>query len=263
MIESEKIIRLYLLQLGISLHGARMYQTLLTYGEQTISELSRRANIERTRVYRELPKLDRANLIEIDREEKSVLVRAAPLHNVQILLSKREQQVSDLVALLPKFEKAAQVSQRNVYETAVRSYRGSDGIKQMLWNETKAKGELLSVLRYGIQIKTRAAFFDRWVAQCNARGLTSRSIVSSDFHTTQASWHAKHITNKLLNWQGRVVAPNVFPIEQNIIIHDDTVGFFNWGDDEIYGIEIKNQLNADTQRHFFELLWAQASSQKS
>lgn len=251
------IIQPYLRRLGLTPYATKLYEVLLARGELSISDLARYSHIERTRVYRVLPELESTGLIEITREEREVLVSAAELSNVQILLSKKEQEVADLARLLPTFQSAVAYSLSPVANrTIVKTYRGSDGIKQMLWNETKAKGELLSILRHGIQLKTKKAFFERWVERCNQQGLHARGVVSEEFTDSLAMWHTKHVTDKLRYWQGRVVSSGAFSIEQNMIIYDDVVGFFNWGEDEVYGVEIHNPLIANTQRQFFELLWS-------
>ncbi|MFZ1812118.1 MAG: helix-turn-helix domain-containing protein [Candidatus Saccharimonadales bacterium] len=247
----------YFQRLGLSDHAARVYVALHTHGEQTISDISRHSGVERTRVYRVLPELRSVGLIEQSSEYARDLYRAAPLSNVQILISKREQDLVSLASYLPLVEQSLHRNAESVSQTRVQVYRGVEGLKQMLWNETKASSEVLSIMPEVIQLRTKAAFFKRWVTACNDRGLTFRSIIGSQFDASRTRWYDRHVNERLQNWQGRVIDDTSLAITHHTIIYDDVVGYFAW-DKELVGIEIHNPLIAATQRQMFELLWSSA-----
>jgi len=253
-------VQAYFVKLGLSEQTPLLYAALTEFGPQTISELSRSSGVERTRIYRLLDELKSANLIEINQEYKHGIVKAAPLDNLQIMLAQKEQEVSDLHDLLPLIEQQLSPGGSDASSTQVRFYRGATGIKQMLWNETKAKGEILSILSEGIQLKTKSKFFERWVSRCNDRELQFRSIVGERFTTGQEQWYAAHINDGLQNWKGRKIDSCVFPVTHSTLIYDDIVGYFYWDKDEIFGIEIQNQLIASAQVSLFEMLWQQGKS---
>lgn len=244
--------------LGLVPEIGAIYNALYVFGPQTISELARSSKVERTLIYRLLDELRALNLIEIDSEYKHGILRAAPIGNLQILLAKKEQEVATLQANLPLLERALAQSKPAHPATNVQFYRGPDGVKQMLWNETKSKGEILGILHENIQVKTNSRFFERWTDACNARGLHFRGIVSDEFQASQHAWYGGVIRERLANWEPRFVSPALFKISHNTIMYDNVVGHFNWQDDEIYGVEIHNADIANSQRQLFELLWKQA-----
>lgn len=89
-------LRDYFSKLGLEAEMADLYLTLHAYGPQTITGLARLAKVERTRVYRLLDKLTASNLVEVEKQYKRVILHAAPIMNLQILLSHREQEVRSL-----------------------------------------------------------------------------------------------------------------------------------------------------------------------
>lgn len=249
------LLKSYLQKIGLTPHATRIYIALVQHGEQSITDIAQHSGLERTKVYRTLPELENSGLVRINSQSERSSIAAMPFDTVQILLSNKEQELDDLRRATPRVARALRELSSAAPRTNVKVYRGAEGIKQMLWNQTKASGELLSILRHGIQLDTRQKFFERWVSACNANEIAARSIVGADFNAGLDTWRTHREVERLKNWQGRSVPPEIFTIEHDMIIYDNTVGYFYWGSDEIFGIEITNQLVAKTQRQFFELLW--------
>lgn len=249
-------VRDYFSKLGLQAEVADLYFALHQKGPQSISELSRNSGVERTRIYRLLDELQRNALIEVEEEYKRKILKAVPVSNLQVLFSKREQELMELQSFLPSLEKILETSSIQTTSTGIQFYQGEDGIKQLLWNETKAKGEVVSILYENIQGKTAEKFFDRWVGKCNELGLHFRSIVSDSFLESQEAWYSNHVNERLKNWQARYLDSKVFNISHTSIIYDDVVAYYSWRDNEIFGIEIHNMDIANAQRELFELLWS-------
>lgn len=255
MINDTQAVRAYFFKLGLSSEIADIYITLCAYGPQSISELARHSGVERTRIYRLQEELKASNLIEIETQYKRSIFRAAPITNLQILISKKEQEVRELQEELARLHRGLQGASLVSPATRVQVYHGSDGVKQMLWNETKARSESLSILYENMQIRTNTTFFDRWARKCNERKLTFRSIISDNFITTQKEWYKTHTNERLAHWQGRYVPDGVFLITHSTVVYDNITAYYNWKDGEVFGLEVHNQEIADVQRQFFEMLW--------
>ena len=255
MNDHQKAIENYFSKLGLEPEVAAIYLTLHTYGAQTMSDLARNSGVERTMIYRLLPTLTQHNLIEVESEYKHGIIKAAPFANLQIILSKKEQELEDLQKSFPLLEESLTQIAATSPDTKVQFYRGADGVKQMLWNETKAKDEILSILYENIQIRTNSKFFERWVEKCNDAGISFRGIVSDTFLESQKKWYSEHTNNRLEKWEERYVSPETFEISHSTVVYGDVVAHFNWNDTEVFGIEIYNKQIADTQRQLFKLLW--------
>jgi hypothetical protein len=142
--------------------------------------------------------------------------------------------------------------------TKVQFYRGIEGSKQTLWNQTRAKTETCSILHENIQTRAYATFFERWVQRCNERNMHFRGIVDDNYINTQKSWYATHQNERLKNWQSRYIAPDVFSVHHSTVVYDNVVCHYIWKDNEIFSIEIHNAEIAEAQRQYFNLLWKQA-----
>lgn len=254
----QKVVRSYFHKLGLEPRLADLYLCLHTHGRLTISELARKAGMERTQIYRLLDDLKTNALIEIDSEYKRQLLRAAPIENLQVLMAKREQELAELQAELPTITSLLEKSLLQQEATRIQFYQGLDGVKQILWNETRTGGETLSILNATIQMNTDQKFFERWVSRVNEKQVTHRSLVNDEFLDSQRLWAVRAVTDKLDNWQARLVTAELFEISHSTIIYDNVVAFFDWKDQEIFGIEIHNPAIADAQRKLFELLWRQS-----
>jgi sugar-specific transcriptional regulator TrmB len=260
MIDHEPVIRAYFEKLGLEPEVADLYFALYLRGPQTISELARASGVERTRIYRLMEHLRNSGLVEVEVRYKSSLFRAAPISNVRLLVSRKEQELKGLQVELPVVEAALERNSLVSPATRVQFYHGPDGVKQMFWNQTKANSEVLSILYENMQIRTQSVFFERWVRRCNERGMELRSIIGDAFVKSQHSWYAVHDNERLEKWQARYVPESLFTITHGLLLYDDVVGYLNWKDEEVFGVEIHNPDIARSQRRFFELLWDQAQA---
>lgn len=249
-------IRNYFAKLGLEPEIADLYLTLHAYGAQHISALSRNSGIERTRVYRLIDTLTAHNLIETETHYKRTILRAAPILNLQILLSQREQELRTLQSELEHLHHS--LNKDHMIEsplTRVQFYHGTEGIKQMFWNQTKGKSESLSILHETMQTRSSLAFFERWVRKCNEQGLQFRGLISDHFLQDLQKWYSKNQNERLENWESRYVPPSVFPITHSTVTYDNVIAYYNWKDGDLFGIEVYNQEIADTHRRIFEMLW--------
>jgi len=254
----EETIQAYFTKLGFTPEIAAIYWALYSYGPQSISQLSRTSNVERTRIYRLVEELEKSNLVEIELEYKRRTFRAAPISNLQIVISKKEHELSYLKTELDTLNRQLTEPNDSSPTSPVRFYRGIDGAKQMFWNQTKTHTEMLSILRDPLQNKTDLSFFLRWVRAMNARGVTHRCIVNKKFLAELEAWQQHNNTEKTAHWNARYMPEEAFFIAHETHIYDDITAYYNWESDKMFGVEIRNEDIARTQRQVFEMLWEQA-----
>ncbi len=252
-----RTIRDYFSKLGLSSEIADIYATLQSYGQQTISELARHSGIERTRIYRLIDELRASNLVEIETRYKRSVFTAAPITNLHVLLARQEQELSELRNELQDLQQIFPISSLQSPASKVQAYRGTEGLKQMFWNQTRSKSDCNSILYESMQVLTQRTYFERWAKAICERKIKSRSIVGDNFIRTQQDWYKKHTNERMADWEGRYIPAAIFPIAHSTVVYDNVTAYFNWKDGEIFGIEIHNQEIADAQRRFFEMLWAQ------
>jgi len=87
MSRDSQLVQTYFAKLGLAPEIADIYLALYAQGPQTISELSRSSGVERTRIYRLIDSLMEHNLIEVETQYKRGIIKAAPISNLNILIS--------------------------------------------------------------------------------------------------------------------------------------------------------------------------------
>lgn len=247
----------YFSRLGLEPEIADIYLALHAYGPQSLLQLSRNADVERTRLYRLLDTLSSNHLIEVEERYKRKLYKAAPISNLQIILTSREQQLRELQKEFQNLKDTFPTSPTHSPLTHVQFYQGIDGLKQMFWNQTRAKGESVSILHENLQTRTNLTFFERWIERCNSQDLKFRSLVGDNFLQAQQKWYTNHSNEKLKYWKGRYILNDIYPITHSTVTYDDVVSYYNWHQGKMFGIEVYNQQIADAQRRIFDLLWEQ------
>lgn len=257
MITDVDAIRTYFAKLGLEAEIADLYLALHTHGPQTISELSRNSRVERTRIYRLIDQLMESSLIEIESQHKRGIIKAAPIANLHILINEKEQELKSLQEELGLIEQVLARNSLSNPTTRVQFYRGAEGIRQMRWNQLRAKNT--DSVGYAQQIYDELsgnAFMDRWVPEFEARKLHRRLLVDDQYFK---SWHKrKPAGRRIEGYDYNYISPSIFKIGDNCDIYDNVTAYFQYKDGEMFGIEIYNQDIADTQLQLFEMLWAKS-----
>lgn len=252
----ESQLQIYLVRLGLDPSVAEIYKSLVMYGDQTISQLARHSGVPRTKIYRLLDELTSSGLVDIDTRFKRNILKAGSFSRLEVILSKKEQELKDLQTdhqVLASQLKIPQTIQTG--PSRVNFYEGIDGIKQMLWLQTKGTGENISILRDGMKQQTGLSFFLRWSERCEANNIKFRSVVGENFQKTQSQWYSKYHNKKLANWQSRYLPNSVLNIDYSITVFDDTVLHYNWENRHKIGVAIHDKAIANMQRSIFEILW--------
>jgi sugar-specific transcriptional regulator TrmB len=259
MLTDTSAIRTYFAKLGLETEIADLYLALHTHGPQTISELSRNSKVERTRIYRLIDRLMESNLIEVESHYKRGIIKAAPIANLHILINEKEQELRSLQDELGLIQQVLARNSLSNPATRVQFYHGPEGIRQMLWNELRAKGEILGYANRILEEATGKAYMERWTDEFEARKLRSRILLNDDFI---ASWKAGKRTvgtdRRVKGMAYNYLPTKVFKLTHLCDMYDNVVGYYHWKNGEVFGVEIYNQEIADMQRQFFELLWPQS-----
>lgn len=259
MVTDTSAVRTYFGKLGLEPEIADIYLALYSHGPQTISELSRTSKVERTRIYRLLDKLMDSNLIEVESHYKRGIIKAAPIANLNILISEKEQELKSLQDELELIQRVLTRNSLSNPATRVQFYSGKEGVRQMLWNELRAKGELVGYANRILEEATGKKFMERWTDEFEARGLKARILLNDEF---VKSWIMGRDTvgtdRRVENMAYHHLPDSLFKITHLSDVYDDVVVYYQWKDNDVFGLEIYNKNIADAQRAFFEMLWAKS-----
>jgi len=253
MIRKDANVKGALSVLGLSEHEIEVYLVLLR-APATPLELSRQANIGRTKIYSILDMLERRSLVvrQVDEHGPRYVVTDPTNLIIQMgdLEAKLKEQLETFHQVMPMLHALRGAGQ--VGQFAIRTYDGIEGYKQMLWHELKTKGELLSLGGGDIE---ELVLSPAWAARHRERsveaGYSIREILNSEIDLPT------RIDNRayLQRYSCRGIPAHIVPLENQITIYNETVAIYNWREDKKIGIEIISKSFADTMRSAFESFW--------
>jgi len=259
VLNNKNNILLSLRRLGLTADESKIYFALLEK-PLTYLELSRKTSINRTKVYRLADSLMARSLITEKQRDDGKFLTATDPANLEIELSTAQEKLK----LQKQIFKKALPSLAEIYSSkpsdpreffTISTFEGSAGLKQMLWNELKTKGELCVYSHDTLdQVAGR-----RWAENYRAE-ITERQVP----HRVLENFDGKHVleTTEVEDYKTiynvRFLERDVLNLQQELTIHDDVVSIYNWnrtGEGVKVGLEIHNQQFADFQKAIFESYW--------
>jgi len=256
---SKQLIVKYILQLDFSEDAAKLYLVLSENGPLTISQASRLANIERTKLYRMVDTLTDSGLIEKVLKYKSQKLQAAGLEQIKRLIANKKAQLAETENHFDEFSKTLNEMTRPT-GTQVRYYKGREGIKQILWNELSAEREAVGYTHRNLEEVVGKKFFSNYARELERKKINFRDIRTESFlaSTNETECDA----DPIMTGSWAFLPDSVIHLTHNMDIYNDTVAIYYWENEDFFGIEIENKQIAETQKSIFETLWHLAKQYK-
>lgn len=240
-------------KLGLEETEVKIYLFLLENGPYTLLEISRAINVDRSKVYRDVEKLIRKQLIEESHTEWGKKIQAASPNNISLLIAEEEEALKFKKQSLPSLvEQLSNLPAYTKREFEVKHYRGQEGLRQMLWNQLHAKKEILAfsyknkndIVGKSYAEKIRTEQIDRKITLYEIENETDQG----DFwYTDVARWGDFY--------HSRYIKPDILEIKQYLAIFNNTVAIINWSNGEEVGVEIINSSFTDMQKKLFWRFW--------
>lgn len=252
---SQKQVAELLSELNFSNDEVSVYEALLKYGSLTKLELSRRSGVNRTKVYRIVESLVKRGVVEDVIDAYSTTVSLTGVDVLRRMLKDQEQKIEQLKSGIPMLESLfANVQQLTDKQTKVVFYRGHDGIRQMAWNNLRAKGEIVG---YTYRLYTEAIgekLFNEWLNEVISRKITVREIITDTYSDLKKGSPQEDVMPKEL-CESRYVSKEILDYDHQLDIYNDVVAIYNWYEGEVFGVEIYNEKVAKLQKQLFEIVW--------
>ena len=242
--------------LGLTTDESAIYLELLQH-QRTHLELARKTGVNRTKVYRIAEDLEKRSLISKKVDDRGTFLIASDPTTLEISLESKEERLKAqrniFNNLLPQLNalQTASINTSGLFE--IKTYEGVDGMKQMLWHELKADGEILFFGSTDVKFLTDSKrLAERHRAMSVASGYKVREISNNSIDPNKsftedelfkAAYEAKHIPKERMC------------LEQNIAIYNNTVAVYHWRDGAKVGYEVVNKAFAAMWRQLFEHYW--------
>ncbi|MFA5131526.1 MAG: helix-turn-helix domain-containing protein [Patescibacteria group bacterium] len=228
-----------------------VFLTLLEMGRGTVSEISRKAKINRTTGYVILDSLASKGLASISgKEPKQEYMAESPENLSKYLNGQVEKQksiVNEINKMIPDLASLYNVGDR----PKVRFYEGIDGLKQVYEDTLTATEPIVAYAAFEDMHKTLPNYFPEYYKRRAEKGISIRGIVPDTPLARERM--------RLGNDEAREVA--LVPIDKygfspEIDIYDNKIMIASWR--EKLGIIIESDEIADVMKKMFELAWIEA-----
>lgn len=244
----------YLNTLGLSEYEVAIYTSLLHKGEMTILQLSRDAGIERTRLYRLVDSMVEKGLIVERLDYNKRYLQVCEPSVLERLANEALTKSAFLASNLPSFLGSIRDMRDSSMPTNVKFYRGVEGVRQVLWNELKAEGDLCVYSYRMLQEIVGEKFFIKWSQEAQLRGLIVKDLRSIEFLQSAIAVPPLPFDGDII----RYIDPEILDISIEMDIYNDVVTIFNWHQGDVYAVEIRDVKLAKMQRQIFNILWERA-----
>ena len=237
--------------IGFSDNEIVSYIALLELGKGTVSQISRKALLNRTTGYDVLDRLVAKKLVSISgKEPKQEYVAESP-DNIEKLiageLERRQSELNEARQIIPELKSMHNVSGR----PQIRFYEGKDGLEQVYEDTLTSSEPIRAYATVDDMHKGLPNYFPEYYKRRTKKGIAIRAIVpGTDIGNERKSEDAKELRETAL------VPPDKYYFSPEINIYDNKIMIASWR--EKLGIIIESAEIADAMKKIYELAWAEA-----
>lgn len=244
---------------GLSEAEGRVYLYLLEKGFSTALIMSRQLQMGRTKIYRLLDKLKHKQLVEFKVDQRGMKFGATNPHKFQQLVTEKEQQVIGLKQSLPiLLKQLGSLVAASSSKSKVLYYEGIEGLKQVSYNITRAKG-LLRVF----EVDHLSDFLDIKFSEEVRQELVSNKILTHDLTNKKSFLGFTDVEGMISTYSKfRYVNPKKLKINFEVLIYNDVYATYTYKNKNIFCVEIYNKQLAEMQKQLFDYIWKQSKPMK-
>jgi len=240
-----------LIEIGLSDKEAGVYLGLLELGRGTVSQISRKANINRTTGYDILDTLAQKGLVSISGKEPKQEYTAESPENLSTFIAHEIQAKHEALrkteSLIPELKSLHNVTDR----PRVRFYEGTEGLTQV-YEDTLTSHE--TIRAFATVDDMHAAlpnYFPKYYKRRASSGIAIRAIIPFTETSLERSQHDREEARETA-----FVPKDTFYFSPEINVYDNKVMIASWR--EKLGIIIESSEIADAMKKVYELAWAEA-----
>lgn len=240
-----------LLSLGLSNKEVLIYIALLEIGKGTVTEVTRKAGINRTTGYDILDDLVAKKFISVSgKEPKQEYLAESPERIINYLEAQETaaaERIKRAKSFIPQLKTIHNIKNR----PRVRFYEGEEGLKEVYEDTLTSHEDLRSLALVDQAEHTLEGYFPKYYQRRAGKGIHIRAI----FPDSPGARHLK--TKDYMESRTSLIIPtNKFDVKPEINVYDDKVMIASWS--EKLGIIIESQEIANAVKQLFELAWEEA-----
>lgn len=243
-----------LIKAGFSENESAVFLALLELGKGTVTQITRKAGLNRTTGYDILDSLVSKNLASVSgKEPKQEYNAESPDHLVLILERQAEEaqrKISEIKKIIPDLKSFHTVAGR----PKVRFYEGVQGIKDVYENTLTSHEEIRAYANVSEMHQGLTGYFPKYYERRADKNISIRAIIpDSPVGRNRASEDKEEKRESVL------VSVEKYNFSPEINIYDDKVMIASWR--EKLGIIIESAEIADAMKKIYELAWIGAKQE--
>jgi len=251
-----KLISNNLQKIGLEDEEIQIYSTLLKLGVQSIQQLSKTTNINRSTCYRYAEKLKEKRLIDWIVTERGVKIQAVQPESLLDFYEERLNEFKeirkDIASTINLFKN---IKPAHKFNSQVRYYSGESGYKQMIWNTLSAEEITRSYTVFKRRYYIDSKFEEKVEAEWARRKLKDKVIT----YQNRFNYIKNILSSEYLNSLNiRIISSKKYYISNDLMIYNDIVSIASYDGNEVVGVEIENPEIARTQKSIFDIVWESA-----
>ena len=235
--------------IGLSGKEAKIYLACLEVGTNVVSEIAKKAELNRVTTYDILEKLIKKGFVSFLNKEKIKYFTAT---DPDLIAYETSRKADEFKKNLPQLKRLY----GKVAHARIQYFEGLDGIKAIYADTLSSTTEILNYAN-SKEIRLYWPEYDEeYVAQRIKNKIFLKGIAPYDEYGLKVK---KENTNSFR--EIRLVPGTEFTFTNEINIYDDKVAITSFKD-ELIGMIIQSQAIADTQRDIFKMAWEYAGTIK-
>src|SRR3989338_3668216 len=240
-----------LIAVGLSKNEAKIYLALLELGKGTVSEITRKANLNRTTGYDVLDGLVAKGLASVSgKEPKQEYIAESP-DKIEALLKREvnatEEHLKEIKNILPELKSLHNVAGR----PKVRFYEGKQGLIEVYEDTLTSTETIRAYATVDDMHRALPGYFPKYYKRRASKGIHIRAIVPATPIGRERALHDKDEFRETA-----FVPSDKYYFSPEINIYDNKVMIASWR--EQLGIIIESAEIADAMKKIYELAWAEA-----
>ncbi|EKD64014.1 MAG: transcriptional regulator, TrmB [uncultured bacterium] len=238
-------------ELGIEQKEAEVFLELLKLGAQPISVLAKYTNIPRTTMYSIIERLKKNNLIEEFERSKIRYVKCIPIENLTSVFDEQMHQktlaISELNLKLPEL---SMIENKLSATPLIRLFEGKKSVTKMYDEMLQEKQGFYAIFNPKL-VKTLMPEYHFVIPDTLRKNkLHAREIIVACEEANEYKSMYESILHQIK------IFPKNIRINSDTIIFENKIYMISYDKNEMSGVEIKNEILANTQRVLFEQLWS-------
>ncbi len=240
-----------LVEIGLSEKESVVYIALLSIGRGTVSQISRKANINRTTGYDILDSLSAKGLVSISGKEPKQEYSAESPENLSKFITedikKKHESLKKTETLIPELKSIHSVVDR----PSVRFYEGNDGLIEVYEDTLTSHEPIRAYATVDDMHSALPNYFPKYYKRRASAGISIRAITPKTPIGMERKMQDKEEAREMA-----FVPADKFYFSPEINIYDNKVMIASWR--EKLGIIIESAEIADAMKKIYELAWSEA-----